>query len=364
MAILVECSTCKARISLKNKVCKCGKKIPAKGRAYWITLRDSNGKQHFKRLGQVGIEFARDQELEWKQAIKEKRDIAQEVKITTWKKVAWTYLNRLDKENRNKTYQNDSHRYLKRFSDLIGEDCDITTITKDKAQEFKMSLLDKGLSKASIDRHIAACKAAWETSIEDLPNPFRRVKMFHPDNRVHNIISEEEIKDLLKSCRKVSEHLFQIVALAAGTGLRKNNILNLKRSEVDFENRTIHVTQKGNKRHTIGFGIKLAEMLKSIPDNGTEYFWISPVTGKPYHRDWRKTWKSAKKLAGVSPNFRFHDLRHVYARNVLNTTGNVRLAQKLLGHSDVRVTERYTAVLDETQRATVDLLDPLLDVDL
>jgi integrase len=56
-------------------------------------------------------------------------------------------------------------------------------------------------------------------------------------------------------------------------------------------------------------------------------------------------WKKVRKKAGVA-GFRFHDFRHNLATKVLRETGNLKLVQRLLNHSDIATTTRYAHVLD------------------
>ena len=56
-------------------------------------------------------------------------------------------------------------------------------------------------------------------------------------------------------------------------------------------------------------------------------------------------WKKVRKKAGVT-GFRFHDFRHNLATKVLRETGNLKLVQRLLNHSDIATTTRYAHVLD------------------
>jgi integrase len=57
-------------------------------------------------------------------------------------------------------------------------------------------------------------------------------------------------------------------------------------------------------------------------------------------------WGKLRKEAGVA-GFRFHDFRHNLATKVLRETGNLKLVQRLLNHSDIATTTRYAHVLDD-----------------
>jgi len=249
-------------------------------------------------------------------------------------------------------------------------DTPISKITRESIYEFRNFLLSGKASgakcvpsKAYCDRHLAAGKAAWEYAAPDIPNPFKRVKLFNQPNSVTRFLSSEQRVRLVRAAKSVSEDLFAIIVVALSTGLRKNNILRLRRDQVDFERGLITVTQKGNKRHEISMGPSLLNVLRSIPDNGTPWFWIGK-DGTPYHTDWRKPWKKAKLLAGIPDEFRFHDLRHDFGTSILRETGNIKMAKDLLGHSNIRTTERYAHVQREQVMEAVEAIDPLKGFDM
>jgi integrase len=57
-------------------------------------------------------------------------------------------------------------------------------------------------------------------------------------------------------------------------------------------------------------------------------------------------WKRTRKAAKLT-DFRFHDIRHDVGTKVLRATGNLKLAQRVLNHADIKTTMRYAHVLDE-----------------
>jgi len=279
----------------------------------------------------------------------------------TWGDVAKRYVVRLVTEGKGEKYISDTTTYLARFADFIGPDCLVSKISPQQIQDFQLALRagshaalgeppkgkkNKPLKPGSCDRHLAALRAAWSYSVDGIPSPFRRVKLYNPENEITRLLSEEERTRLLEACATVSEQLYQIVFVALTTGLRKDNIFKLRRDEVDFEAGVIRIIQKRGIRHQVPMVDGLKDLLQSIPDNGTPYFWISPQ-GTPYQRDWRRPWEKAKKLAKILSAFRFHDLRHNVGTLVYQATGDLQAAQKLLGHRQLRTTQRYAHATDE-----------------
>ena len=83
------------------------------------------------------------------------------------------------------------------------------------------------------------------------------------------------------------------------------------------------------------------------PDHG------SPTTLKPYGNLFC-AWDTARKRAGL-PDVRMHDLRHSFASNMVNAGQSIYVVGKLLGHSQVKTTQRYAHLSDATLHAAMDV---------
>lgn len=82
----------------------------------------------------------------------------------------------------------------------------------------------------------------------------------------------------------------------------------------------------------------------------SEYLFINLETGKPY-RTMRRSFENACRRAKVK-NLRFHDLRHTFASRLVERGVDIIRVKELLGHSSVKITERYThSNLKERKRA-------------
>ena len=187
-------------------------------------------------------------------------------------------------------------------------------------------------------------------------NPVTKVKFFKEDNTIVRYLAEEERERLLKAC-KLSDaiHLYPIVVVALNTGMRKGEILNLRWRDIDLANRFIHVeTSKSGKRRDVPMNKFLTETVRfDIKKPGSEYVFCNDK-GNPFiHVD--RSFETALKRAGIR-NFRFHDLRHTFASYLVMAGVSIYTVSKLLGHSSVRVTERYAHLSPKETVAAVDLL--------
>lgn len=347
MPIRQRCLKCSRITRYEDKVCSCGALL--KKHIYLIC--EVGGKRRTRTLGKCSRSEAEEIYSAWKIKLI-KGDTAPPPSL---KEICDAHIQRMQAEG--KGYWKKVVLFFERALVFFGN-IPAHTITPVMAQRFKTQLDSGSLAPAYVDRHIAELKAAWHTSL-DLPNPFKRVRLNRPDNRVTECLTADEEKRLLETARRgvprAPRFFYEMVLLAIHTGLRRQNILRLHTDEVDFENNQIAIWQKGNRLHVVPMNETVRTALLAIkPESG--YFFTSKYGKGPYTR-FEGSWKRLKKLADLDRPFRFHGLRHHFATTMLRETGNLLVVQKLCGHSSPTVTERYAHVLPEDMRDAVAKLD-------
>lgn len=360
MAISVECPQCRYRNPVKVTKCvKCGKPIPKNQvRLYWIdvTLPDRSRKR--VKLGAVTLDEAERKNAELKIEVKKTGDVTP-IKEPTWWHIKIKFLNYLEAENRSETYRKDSVLYLRKMTEHWGDSIKASQITRSMVLGFRTKLREDGIMESSCNRHIAAGKAAWHVFDPDRPNPFS-IRFYHEQEKVNNytrFLTLEQRDKLLSVAKTVSQDLYEILVVALGTGWRKTEILSLKKSDVDFNSGVAGVSQKRGRIIYRPLSEDVMAVLISIPDNGTEFFWINKETGRPYDKFWKSPWHHARKLAGISDDFRFHDLRHDFAIRAFAVNGSQRAVQDLLGHHQMSTTQRYVKVMPNYLRDVLNKMD-------
>ncbi len=158
-------------------------------------------------------------------------------------------------------------------------------------------------------------------------------------------LSFQEYDRLLACC---PDWLKDIVTVAAWTGLRQRNVLELKRNEVDLVQRAIYIEgeqvkngeDQGKPIPGPAYAV-LERKMKVIHISGSSYV-LGDEHGAPYHKQRvHRHFRKALKKAGIT-DFRYHDLRHCYGSwNAQNGVDLLPLSM-LLGHKDLRMTKRYS----------------------
>lgn len=171
-----------------------------------------------------------------------------------------------------------------------------------------------------------------------------------------DFLTEEEAQRLLD----FSHHPLRLmVAIALTTGLRRENIFNLKWTEI--QDGAVTVRAKRGKMISIPLSPRVMDMLErhgkyQVRKKGRLSEWVFPSV-----RNFDSP-KSDKMDGGLNlvykkaslPHSGWHVLRHTFATSFLRETNNIRLLQDILGHSDISQTARYAHIAMDQKREALD----------
>jgi len=180
---------------------------------------------------------------------------------------------------------------------------------------------------------------------EILGKPFtlEEVPIKKKEKQLPKVISKEKIKQLIDSTENLKHRL--IIKLLYSSGLRLQELIDLKRKDIDFERNILNVKKgKGKKdRITLISETLKLDLLKYYSNNifSTEYI-FEGRNGKYTKKSVQKVLDEAGKKVGLK--IHPHMLRHSFATHLLEQGTDIRHIQKLLGHSDLKTTEIYTHV--------------------
>jgi len=259
--------------------------------------------------------------------------------------------------------------YIKNLNSFFG-DCIVSEITPSKINEFKNKRRKEGVTGATINRHLATLRKAFNLAMKEWEwireNPMLRISMEkEPPGRVR-YLSEEEFQRLYGAC---PEWLKPIVLTAKHTGMRKENILSLKWEQVDLFRRVVYLEHtKNDERLAIPLNdtmMGLFKKLSKVRYIGSDYVFYHPAAqkknakrtfdGRRYY-EVKTAFQNALKEAGIE-NFRFHDLRHCFASALVQRGVDLYEVQRLLGHKSHAMTQRYAHLAPENLRDAVLKLD-------
>ena len=173
-------------------------------------------------------------------------------------------------------------------------------------------------------------------------NPSADIKLKQIVFHRERYLSAEEVKRLLKELNNAHNPMLKyIIPFLLLTGARKTEALTARWIDIDFERRfwRIPFTKNGKVRH-VPLSDACIHLLKSVPRLRSFYVFENRRTNKPF-RSIYFSWNTARNRAGM-PELRIHDLRHSFASFLVNAGCSLYEVQKILGHSQINVTQRYS----------------------
>jgi integrase len=207
------------------------------------------------------------------------------------------------------------------------------------------------ISKSSVNIDLRVLKMLFNRAIRWSmleKNPCKGIKQFKSPQQERISLTSSEIKSIID----VSEDtdLKKVIIYAVLTGCRIGEIVNLEWKDINFIKSYILVVNKKNfqtKSRKIR-QIPMSTVLKNYllewsnsRSNFSDYVFLNKKGYKSNSGYLTKKFKSLVRQLNLSERYCFHCLRHTFATNFLQATGNVYFLKQLMGHSDIKVTEQY-----------------------
>jgi integrase len=254
-----------------------------------------------------------------------------------------------------RSHRNDRDLHNRWISPALGKQR-LDRITRLQIEQVHQAMFDQGLAASSCNGMIRVVRRAFNLAIEwglvD-KNPAAKIKLFHEDNKRQRILTQEELQRLttiLKSDK--NQMVANVVLFLLSTGARVSEALGADWSDIDRPGRSWTIPIRNSKSKRIR-RVPLSDAALHVLDNvGTEgkssHLFINTRTGKRLTTI-AKVWCRIREEAGM-PDLRLHDLRHSFASMLVNAGVSIYEVKEILGHSDIKITERYSHLAPETQQ--------------
>ncbi|MBC2193654.1 tyrosine-type recombinase/integrase [Listeria booriae] len=279
------------------------------------------------------------------------------------------YIEFLLSRNLAETTINNKARVIQKFLNKFNK----IEITHKELYEYLNELYKRSICVTTRYQYINTLKNFYEYLIAigiNTNNPFMDISLKLPPQKNVNVLYENEIKEIYKmfetneDLTAYQEFLFDFLY---STGLRLDELVNLKINDLELQNKAILVRGKGNKERIVFYGSKLNIMLMSYLTARRSimsfnrlyhsYLVIDFMTGKPLKA--HKIYSEIVKVGKVADRkLNPHLLRHSFATHLLENGCDIRYIQELLGHSSVSTTQRYTKVQIKHKIATISKYHP------
>ena len=208
------------------------------------------------------------------------------------------------------------------------------------------------ISPNSINRKVSSLKAYFKflVNIKEIKkSPLRNHTSLRTKSKVVNPLNETEMKevfDLFKTSEKELTRDSMIIDILYSTGLRRAELINLKKSDIYFDDQVIKVLGKRNKERLVPMLPGLVKKLKLYSRNLEEDSFLlqskngNKISPSTIYRVVNKYLRSISTKTKISP----HVLRHTFATHILNNGADINSIKEILGHKSLASTQIYTKI--------------------
>lgn len=267
--------------------------------------------------------------------------------------------------------------YYERELPLFLEYCDKNALEVRKADvvnyKNEMLLEDRKLGNSSVNLYLTAIKAFYNYLIDteqyEYVNPVQKVKC-KCTIKQEKYLTQDELKKLLDACKeynpKTSFKLKTFLLLLATTGLRYSEAVSIEYEKIERvvdngqEIGYYTVTGKGDKQRRFTILNSVLGMIDIYykhyrPETNRKELFVNEVGGQWSNSSVNRTIKMLTEKAGLKDfeKIHVHTFRHTFASQLVNSNINVMIIKELLGHSDIKTTQRYLHVSEEARTNTV-----------
>lgn len=231
-----------------------------------------------------------------------------------------------------------------------------------------------GLADTTINIRLRVLKAIFNQLERDNligENPIAAVKLIKQDIDLTNSLSDEEVKAILAEPDQrdfVGFRDYVAIVLLLDSGLRMNELLSLRPSDIDFQTRFIELPGERNKNRKprlVPISAHTTRLLLQLASENKQHFTVDylflSVNGHPVGANhFNKRLKYYAERAGVSAKkYTAHVYRHTWAKNMILNGCDPFTLQKLGGWSDIRTMRRYIQMDTREMRESHDNFTPV-----
>jgi integrase/recombinase XerD len=241
------------------------------------------------------------------------------------------------------TYRNEVHIFLQTLGNVTAQSLTIV----DLRRYIQYCIAKLNLTENTIHSRLNALKFLYEQVLGrdrffiELPRPKKHLQL-------PKVLGEEELRKLFASPTNLKHKAILFIAYSAG--LRVSEVINLRLQDIDRERQQLFIhCSKGKKDRYVRLSPLVLDVLeqyyKKAEVKPTNFLFEGQEKGKPYTiRSAQKIFTDAKQKAGISKSVSFHSLRHSFATHLLEKGIDVIFIKDILGHFDLRTTQRYLHV--------------------
>ena len=243
-------------------------------------------------------------------------------------------------------------RDVRALVDLAGE-LALGDIASHLARRMVAQLHSRGLDGKSLARMLSAWRGFYRYLARDhgyTRNPFQGIRPPKWARTLPNALSPDEATQLVAFEADEPGDLRDraMFELCYSSGLRLSELTGLRLQDLDLEGETVVVHGKGSKTRIVPVGGPALRALQDwlavrpLPTAASEPLFVNRTGGPVNPRTVQRRLSARARAQGISQPVHPHMLRHSFASHVLQSSGDLRAVQEMLGHASISSTQIYT----------------------
>ena len=281
--------------------------------------------------------------------------------MRTWENLLNDYLIYLKierglSENSIKSYSYDIKNllsYINKYNSKLSlKQCD-----KQFMQEFIYEI-SKNINSRSQSRLLSSLKSFFNYLVFEGYNdtsPMELIESPKIVTKLPDVLSIEEIKLLIKNSELNKNHGIRnsaILETLYGSGLRVSELINLKLSDIHYDDKLLLIQGKGNKQRLVPLGsiseskvsnyVNNYRILKKVKKNSNDIVFLNRNGKKLTRAMIFNIVKEAQNKSNIKKTVSPHTFRHSFATHLLENGADLRSIQIMMGHENITTTEVYT----------------------
>jgi integrase/recombinase XerC len=254
------------------------------------------------------------------------------------------------------SYRNDLQQFIA-FLQTVEHSGLAADISSSEVRAWIVSMMDNGISAVTVHRKISCLRIFFRWLRKEgivNHNPMEKIVLPKRKKKLPVFVTEESLDNLLDNFDFGNDFTGirnrTIIEMLYFTGMRRAELIGLKRGDVDLSSNVLKVTGKRNKQRLIpvvdSFRPRIEEYIevrdRSIVSPSDNWFFLTDNGNKLYDKFVYNTVKRYLAMVTTIEKKSPHVLRHTFATHMLNHGADLNSIKELLGHANLSATQIYT----------------------
>lgn len=259
------------------------------------------------------------------------------------------------------------------YNEFLGNNfTNILNIDMNIVNNYMKYLYDRKITKSSISRKLSSIRGLYNYLVrEDIikENHFNKIQNPKRELYLPKFLKDEELDKIFSVCNSnnpTEERDTLIIELLYATGVRVNELVNIKIKDINRKEKLIKVLGKGNKERMVIYNNHTKKALDTYLKDGynyfnkksSEYLILNKNGNKLSERYIREIINKKVSQASLDIKISPHTLRHTFATDILENGADLMTVKELLGHESLNTTSIYTHITNEQIKKTYNLAHP------